>query len=1011
MGKIASSCQQSVSDFDDESMIDFTLKTNMLRLKDQVDRDDVAPQHVKQRTDRWFELRKSAKVTGSTIHSAIGLRGLKQQKIHFQEFICGEKQMISESIQEKMNYGTENEQHALATLVGTILPIYFPKASYVEEGCYIQNGKSTDALMEVSPDGSIREVKYNSDGKPYEVGECLAAVEIKCPFPTENHAGVHYTLPTYYVAQCLAEMFVLETDHLVYMSYGKQSSTVFLLQFDAELWRIIWEEICFIYDRDDVKRPTRSRENVKHVRDRIRSYANSNVTFLGEFRSQQMTASDVEEECEWYPYLYAKSKVPLKTYTTVLSSENIQHSMRKCLLLLDEGYNLQRRKATEIMVWVLTTKHRNSKSELPCSVPIAFGLKDYRLTSAAMRKATEHVIDQCQKRNIRIDSLSTDGQWIQLMHRDSEGNPLTVYQLQKDVWKAVKSMAKANLVKQISQYNVINVEKLSENLKIEKYTYTKTTNGINYTYHGLMVESKTNAFQTIVTNLDKGLWQGKTKDRDDNEEVTDEKEFNFDTALMKAKEADWLPVELIKEIEEERNVILMKAISLVEDARSNHEHVQQAEIDSSVSKSGTPHTEEELSCKSDTLNEDIITTDVGIQNIPTTGQNTDNLPIVSFYDMLAILKASDQHRKRWDHFNEESLKLHLSCEENVLLLTHAEMNSIYQVIEGNKLNKTSMPMRKSWTKSEKAALLNYLLGNTSNHLSQRQLKPSTKKSASCLKSLTLNVLKSRKIPKDILCTAYAQAVFPEKLRYWQTLHSVPEMVQIGDYDDENIQWFSVPESSKQSKSLLAKSVDCSHNFTHLRVRTSTTGILGVPADAWKACARSNETQLKISMVEDLLDKQSVPNARTHFSSSVEQWMMSHNYMEAAKLVQLIRNWYEASDSPEMPAVDRIRHLLAFRRRLLDQVNFGQFPPLTRYIKGIPVVTYEGILLDIDTKIQLHGICGPYNIRSVGSLAAETAVGLLQTLNQSSQVSIKAVDVPNMMSSAVQLMTCKLNPER
>jgi hypothetical protein len=51
-------------------------------------------------------------------------------------------------------------------------------------------------------------------------------------------------------------------------------------------------------------------------------------------------------------------------------------------------------------------------------------------------------------------------------------------------------------------------------------------------------------------------------------------------------------------------------------------------------------------------------------------------------------------------------------------------------------------------------------------------------------------------------------------------------------------------------------------------------------------------------------------------------------------------------------------------------------------------------IDIDTKLQMHGMTNTYNIRSVGSLAAETTVGVLQTLNPNSQVSIKARDVPS-----------------
>ena len=63
---------------------------------------------------------------------------------------------------------------------------------------------------------------------------------------------------------------------------------------------------------------------------------------------------------------------------------------------------------------------------------------------------------------------------------------------------------------------------------------------------------------------------------------------------------------------------------------------------------------------------------------------------------------------------------------------------------------------------------------------------------------------------------------------------------------------------------------------------------------------------------------------------------------------------------------------------------------------------------IDTKLQLYGITDGYNIRSVGSLAAETTVGLLQSLNPHSQVSIKAVDVPSIVT---EVMTCKVNLDR
>ena len=62
------------------------------------------------------------------------------------------------------------------------------------------------------------------------------------------------------------------------------------------------------------------------------------------------------------------------------------------------------------------------------------------------------------------------------------------------------------------------------------------------------------------------------------------------------------------------------------------------------------------------------------------------------------------------------------------------------------------------------------------------------------------------------------------------------------------------------------------------------------------------------------------------------------------------------------------------------------------------MTFESMILDIDTKIQLHLMTDTYSIRGVGSLAAETTVGLLHAMYLTTQVSIIARDVPSLISS-------------
>lgn len=164
-------------------------------------------------------------------------------------------------------------------------------------------------------------------------------------------------------------------------------------------------------------------------------------------------------------------------------------------------------------------------------------------------------------------------------------------------------------------------------------------------------------------------------------------------------------------------------------------------------------------------------------------------------------------------------------------------------------------------------------------------------------------------------------------------------------------------------------------------------------------------------MDDLIDKQSVPNARNHFSEKVEAWMRKHGYEQAADLTQIIREWYDAEDTPGMPAHVRVKYWLNMRNLLLDGTSFSTFPPDFRYIKGVPIITFEGMVMGIDTKLQMYSIAGPYNVRTVGSLSAETCVGILQDMNPSGAVSVKAADVPQIMSTVAEVMTYKMDPER
>jgi hypothetical protein len=133
LGVIGSLCHYgsnivSSSSFVEENVVDSSFQDNLVRLKSVVPEALVGDsRYVKQRSPEWFELRKQAPVTGSTMHTALGLRTLKEQKIHFDMAIHNKAPAEHPpDVQERMDHGSRNEGNAVATLVGTVLPFFYP---------------------------------------------------------------------------------------------------------------------------------------------------------------------------------------------------------------------------------------------------------------------------------------------------------------------------------------------------------------------------------------------------------------------------------------------------------------------------------------------------------------------------------------------------------------------------------------------------------------------------------------------------------------------------------------------------------------------------------------------------------------------------------------------------------------------------------------------------------------------------------------------------------------------
>ena len=70
-----------------------------------------------------------------------------------------------------------------------------------------------------------------------------------------------------------------------------------------------------------------------------------------------------------------------------------------------------------------------------------------------MRKIIEKAYCACYDKGANIVAFLYDGQWHNLMTKGKDGEPLTLHQLQLNVWNDISKHRKNDLVKILSQIN------------------------------------------------------------------------------------------------------------------------------------------------------------------------------------------------------------------------------------------------------------------------------------------------------------------------------------------------------------------------------------------------------------------------------------------------------------------------------------------------------------------------------------------------------------------------------
>ena len=307
----------------------------------------------------------------------------------------------------------------------------------------------------------------------------------------------------------------------------------------------------------------------------------------------------------------------------------------------------------------------------------------------------------------------------------------------------------------------------------------------------------------------------------------------------------------------------------------------------------------------------------------------------------------------------------------------------------------------------KANQLGHMLGHTDYvnlYKPPRKIKP--------LATLASYAIKHT-VPTDVIRTALATFHFKIQLPIWEASATTPMEfdLPVAPY---SFKCFSYPEYNASRDCLEPRIIDPSHILTNLRLHATQKGFFDCDKNAFERVSRSDNSILNLALLRPPLpDKQSVPYAERIFSRNVEDIMRRNGDFREADMVMNIRNFYCACNERGLSVSTRLTHLVNMHTYMMDHYNYKSFPMTKATCGQLPPLTFQAILHNITTRIQLYSLSQTktYNQRAVLTLAVENMFSTLATLAESSSGIPLSAKIPRYMSKMTQINIIHQNPQK
>ena len=343
-----------------------------------------------------------------------------------------------------------------------------------------------------------------------------------------------------------------------------------------------------------------------------------------------------------------------------------------------------------------------------------------------------------------------------------------------------------------------------------------------------------------------------------------------------------------------------------------------------------------------------------------------------------ILRNSSRKRNPFSVESTTHERIHelFASSRNIESLTDSEIKEVMRYISNKKDITTKISMKGN--KSDRLkSLCRFLNLPISLECTSFNKKP---KHVIALKEMCRSHLKAK--GKKYLEAVYAQYSWEQEERKWRDTLPVSSEVYVDGLDKSFIPMYSPGrDACAGEERLLLSCIDGHHLRSNIRAKLCRTGTDTLNKNAWIAVAASRRTPLTLAMINQdmdgkILDQQDDRFIRTMFCESVEEELRDQGYEEEAMFTKLLRRWHDAEDKPGIASIQRCDDALKFRQWLLQHVDLCNFPPSSQSFKGIPRITFEGLVCNIEAHLFMYPISksGTYNWRSMSTLVAENFFG-------------------------------------